>query len=94
VTWTVFPIDVLCGGCKQTIPPDQPVLLLTRVRLRRCVACAAGLDVEPNPVEIDLERARLEMDRARGQVVSASPLPRRPARPHHDAKSAAANDRE
>jgi hypothetical protein len=61
-TWTVFPLDVSCGACSRVIPAGEPVQLLTSRQLKRCQDDAVG------PVdwqELDLERARLEMERAR-----------------------------
>ena len=64
-TWTVFPHPVRCGACGREVPADAPVQLLTAKQLRRCEVDATA---PVNWVEVDLERARLEMDRERAAL--------------------------
>ena len=59
--WTVFDLDVHCGGCSRSVRAGDPVQLLTSRQLKRCAACAIG---PVDDAEIQLERERLSFDRA------------------------------
>lgn len=81
-TWTVSAFDLTCGSCGGGIPAGQPMQLLTVKRLVRCVQHATGPVNEP---EVDLERARIDIEREREAMQRPSTgggaevrIPRRP----------------
>lgn len=66
--WTVFGMPVQCGACGELVPAGEPVQLVTSRQLRRCAEHAFG---PVNWQEVDLERARLEMEQARERTPAA-----------------------
>jgi hypothetical protein len=66
--WTVSVVDVSCGSCGRVIRADEPFQVLTSKRLIRCATHASG---PVDDVEVDLERARIEMDRERQALKTA-----------------------
>jgi hypothetical protein len=98
--WTLhLTAEVPCGSCGILIPPGTPIALLMAGRVRpgdplklcglpRCEVCVGQL---ADPVEIDLERFRLEREAADAAAPPAVlPAPRYRHVPHRRPMTAAA----
>jgi len=56
-----------CGYCGDYIEPGWPIAVLAKGTQIRCATCADNLGFPINFAEVDLERARLEIEARRSQ---------------------------
>jgi len=89
--WTVAPeAGLTCGACFVRVQHNQAVQEITlplrgpnRIRYR-CESCADGV---PDQQEIDLEKARLEMELERAAIAAVEPSASRSVHRHRPMRS-------